>query len=222
MKTVIIQHEQETPAGTSLQWLINKKIPFEIIQADQVDFSRIGEFENLIICGGSMNVDEENQYPWLRAEKKFIEHSLAAKKNILGLCLGGQLISQVLGARVEPMTAEKDQWELGWHEIQWKNSKQNITVFHWHRYQFSLPAGAELLASSRLCPNQAYIYGGNVSAVQFHPEVDLAWIQMALDGYEPPAKGDIQTAEQIQKMNSLYLPKAKEWYFSFLDRSLRH
>ena len=45
------------------------------------------------------------------------------------------------------------------------------TVFHWHGETFDLPPGAELLASSDLCRNQAYHIGERVYGIQFHLEV---------------------------------------------------
>jgi hypothetical protein len=45
------------------------------------------------------------------------------------------------------------------------------TVFHWHGETFDLPPGAELLASSDLCRNQAFRVRDRVYGMQFHLEV---------------------------------------------------
>jgi GMP synthase (glutamine-hydrolysing) len=50
-------------------------------------------------------------------------------------------------------------------------------IFQWHGDTFHLPAGAELLAESPLCKNQAFCYGEHVYGLQFHLEVDEALIE---------------------------------------------
>jgi len=46
----------------------------------------------------------------------------------------------------------------------------NLTAFHWHGDTFSIPNGAERLASSECCDNQAFIFNDKVLALQFHLE----------------------------------------------------
>jgi GMP synthase (glutamine-hydrolysing) len=45
-------------------------------------------------------------------------------------------------------------------------------VLHWHGDACDLPAGARRLASSELCPNQAFQLGARSFGLQFHCEVD--------------------------------------------------
>lgn len=48
---------------------------------------------------------------------------------------------------------------------------QRFRVFHWHGETFDIPEGAERLAQSARYPNQAFKYGRNSYAFQFHLEV---------------------------------------------------
>ncbi len=81
MKILVIEHEFDTPPGSTLEWLQKKNISYEVLSAPHVTaYPSVTEFDGLIICGGSMNVDEEATEPWLVAEKKFIKDSIAAKK----------------------------------------------------------------------------------------------------------------------------------------------
>jgi len=50
------------------------------------------------------------------------------------------------------------------------------TIFHWHGETFDLPAGAELLASSAICRNQAFRFGDRVYGLRFHLEVTPSMI----------------------------------------------
>ena len=54
----------------------------------------------LVVMGGPMNIYEEEKFPWLAAEKRFIKAAIDASKIALGVCLGAQLIADVLGGPV--------------------------------------------------------------------------------------------------------------------------
>ena len=137
----------------------------------------------VVIMGGPMNIYEESQYPWLVQEKKFIEQAIEKEKNILGICLGSQLIADVLGAKA----LRNPEQEIGWFPIELtkdaQTSKifnvlpQQLTVFHWHGDTFELPHGAIRMAKSEGCENQAFIYGERVIALQFHLESTKASVQ---------------------------------------------
>ena len=130
----------------------------------------------IIVMGGPMNVYEYRLHPWLREEKTFLTGALEANKTILGVCLGAQLLDDVLGAK-DYQNAEK---EIGWLPISLRSGSgtdlffpgapRELTVFHWHGDTFDLPAGADWLASSAGCAHQAFAFGERVVGLQFHLE----------------------------------------------------
>ena len=71
------------------------------------------DFDLLAVMGGPMGANDEAAYPWLAAEKKLIERSIREGKLILGICLGAQLIADVLGARV----SRNHHREIGWFPV---------------------------------------------------------------------------------------------------------
>src|SRR3989304_8956916 len=71
-------------------------------------FPDMDTFDWLIIMGGSMSVYEEDKYPWLVPEKKFIADSIENKKILLGICLGSQLIADVIGGKVRRDQSKKN------------------------------------------------------------------------------------------------------------------
>ena len=128
----------------------------------------------LIVMGGPMSVNDEAQFPWLKEEKAFIRKALTSDKQVLGICLGAQLIACALG---QPVYANA-QPEIGWFPVQ-GNTHHNgaafrippsITVLHWHGETFDLPHGAVPLASSAACQNQGFQFGRSVIGLQFHLE----------------------------------------------------
>lgn len=142
-----------------------------------------GDFDWLIIMGGPMNVYEEEKYPWLIEEKKFITEAIAQKKVILGVCLGAQLIAAALGAKVY-RNAHK---EIGWYPVfltpdgeksrLWGSLSPRFIAFHWHGDTFDIPVGAIRTAGSEGCANQAFEYKGRVVGWQFHLESTVGSIQ---------------------------------------------
>lgn len=213
MKTLILQHTQTSPPGTTVEWMRARGIPFHtVMTAELSQWPAMDSFDVLVICGGGMNVDQEDLFPWLKEEKAFIANAIAQKKKIVGLCLGAQLLAEVLGAKVYRHSA----WETGWHPVQLPEG-ETLMAFEWHAYTFDLPMGAERLGTNSQCRNQAYKMGKNILAFQFHPEADEEWIQSRTKDAEAPTKGFIQTAQQVLEGIPKYLPTMQRWYFQKLD-----
>jgi len=133
----------------------------------------------LIIMGGPMGIYDERNYPWLQAEKQFIKKAIDKGMIVLGICLGAQLIADVLGANVY----KNDYREIGWFNIN-RLAEANetilssvipeqIEVFHWHGDTFDIPDGAKALVSSEVCQNQGFIIDERILALQFHLETTL-------------------------------------------------
>jgi GMP synthase (glutamine-hydrolysing) len=147
---------------------------------------QVEEMDWLIVMGGPMGVYEEDKYAWLKREKKFIEQAIHDGKLVLGVCLGSQLVAEVLGGRVY-----RNQWkEIGWHQVtpteegrtsdMFRNIGPEFHPFHWHGDTFDLPPGAIQLARSAACEQQAFSCGQNVLALQFHPDATRTSVELML------------------------------------------
>jgi GMP synthase-like glutamine amidotransferase len=167
-----------------------------------------GSVDFLIVMGGPMNVYEYRQYPWLRAEKEFISHQVDRGIPVLGVCLGAQLLADVLGAKVY----QNPEKEIGWMPIRWRalpatrrllgRDPGEMTVFHWHGDTFDLPPKAECLAESAACPHQAFVCRRRVVGLQFHLEVGPEEVSlMAKHGAGELTGGRlVQTAEDLARV----------------------
>ena len=146
----------------------------DLYQGDVPD-PEISDFAGLIFMGGPMSANDP--LPYIERERALIARAAAQGQPILGICLGSQLIARSLGAEVR-RNREK---EIGWFDIHFTDAAADDavfggirgpeTVFHWHGETWDLPPGAELLASSRACANQAFRAGRNIYGLQFHVEV---------------------------------------------------
>jgi GMP synthase-like glutamine amidotransferase len=139
----------------------------------------LDRFDLLVILGGPMSVHDEAEHVWLKAEKWFIRQVLEAKKPTLGICLGAQLLAEVLGGTI----TKNRHKEIGWFPITLSEAFADVEpgrslprqaeAFHWHGETFTLPKGAMRIASSVACENQGFIHSGNIIALQFHLEMTL-------------------------------------------------
>lgn len=185
----------------------------------------VEEIDWLIIMGGPMSVHDEGKYPWLKQEKAFIQEAVKNGKTIIGVCLGAQLIADVLGAKVYP-NHEK---EIGWfpvsfteHANQFKSLNQlpsGFTVFHWHGDTFDLPKDSKHLVFSEACRNQAYIYKEKVLGLQFHLETtkDSLWQMISHGRKELVPKKYIQSENEILTQQDLFISANKKILFALLD-----
>jgi GMP synthase (glutamine-hydrolysing) len=175
-------------------------------------------YDALIVLGGSMNVHEEADHPWMSPERRMIEAALDAGLPTLGVCLGSQLLAAVAGARVYRV----DTPEIGWFDVETtpeaaqdpllRGFPDRFRAYQWHSYATDLPDGAIELARSPVCL-QAFRLGEPAWGTQFHAEVTQeileTWIasfhtdpNAVAQGFDPAAARE-QVAREIGRWNEL-------------------
>lgn len=178
----------------------------------------------LVIMGGLMSVNDEDEFPWLVQEKAFIREAIGAGRTVLGICLGGQLIASALGAAVR-RNAHK---EIGWHPVSLTEGAAGVPVFHafskdfvpfhWHGDTFDIPEGAIHCACSAGCAHQAFAYGDRVVGLQFHLEYARESIEKMLThcAHELAPGPYVQDAEAIRAQHAR-IPETQGLLRSILD-----
>lgn len=206
MNLHILQHVPfEGPASIE-DWALEKGHTMTTTRLyAQEQFPPLDRFDILVVMGGPMSIHDEHQYNWLKGEKWFVKQVIDSGKPVLGICLGAQLIAEVLGGKVY----QGEQKEIGWLPVQLdeqfashplaQNLSQEMNVFHWHGETFTLPPGAQRIASSVACDNQGFIYRDRVIALQFHLETTPFSVQSIVEycGDELVEAPYIQSAEEI-------------------------
>ncbi|MEJ2199521.1 MAG: type 1 glutamine amidotransferase [Desulfuromonadaceae bacterium] len=187
MRIHALQHVSYEFLTTVEQWAKDKKHAFsKTLLYQDVELPRFDEFDLLIILGGPMSIHEEDRYPWLTVEKRFIAGAIENGRLVLGVCFGAQLLADALGARVY-----KNRYpEIGWHPVSLteaaKGSRvfsrlpKTFTPFLWHEYTFDIPKGCKRVAESEGCANQAFACEDRLIGVQFHIEPSTESIQRVI------------------------------------------
>lgn len=181
------------------------------------------EFAATIVYGGRYDVRDADRWPFLKHEMRWIEAALERETPLLGLCLGAQLMAHVLGEPVGPHPegrAEYGYYRLHASEAGLGLLPPELTVLqsHWHGW-FRTPGGAERLAGSEHFPEQAFRYGANAYAFQFHPEATRAslerWIGRRGDRNRMPGA---MPPEQQLAGHGRHDAALGRWFEGFLNR----
>jgi len=195
MDVLIVKHIEVEGPGLFGECLKEERIPYQTLTLGTgSNLPPLDNLSHILLLGGPMNVYEEDRHPFLREEDLFIKEAIQRGKPVLGICLGAQLIAKALGAKVFKAPSK----EIGWYEVRlteeglsdvlFRDFPPIWPVFQWHEDTFSVPRSGRLLATSGLL-NQAFRYGENAYALQFHLEVTEEMIRDWVETYDDEFKG---------------------------------
>ena len=179
-KIAVFQHLAVEHPGVFRDFLRDDAIEWHTFELDEGEaIPELGDFSALWVLGGPMDVWQEQEHPWLVAEKAAIKHAVSdLELQFLGICLGHQLFAESLGGKVAP----GQQAEVGLGRVELTTSGQahdifsdfdaEISCLQWHSAEVSkVPAELEVLASSSHCRVQALARRAHQVSIQFHIEV---------------------------------------------------
>ncbi len=192
---------------------------------DGHEIPSVDNFDWLVVMGGSMSIYDET-IPWLKEEKQFILKTIETGKKVIGICLGAQLIADVLGADVYP----NDRKEIGWWPVKLtpegkkhtllKDFPDEFVTYHWHGDMFDIPEGATRLISSDVCANQVFVYSDNVLALQFHFETTPQTVVEFINNsrHELVDAPFIQPEDEMLELMIKYIPENNRRLEMILDK----
>lgn len=182
----------------------------------------------LVVLGGPIGAYDDETYPFVRDEAEAIARRLVARKPLLGICLGAQLMARALGAAVKPMGVK----EIGFSPVTLTPEgagsplaplADGTPVLHWHGDRYDLPPGARKLASTAVCAEQAFAVGDHALGLQFHLEANLDELEAWLIGHaaELGAAGiDPRTLRaQAPALAERLSQRARDVFTAWLDRA---
>ena len=192
MRALIVSHEAGTKPGFVGDRLVERGVDCashvmvpDTSRPDRFQPLPQDGFDLLVVMGSYWSVYEEAISAWIGSELDLIRRSHHAGTPVLGICFGGQALAAALGGTVE----RSPETEIGWYEIAPADGVELPVStgpwMEWHHDRFTLPPGAELLASSPASPQ--LFRSGRSLGTQFHPEitVELAsdWMREVNDAY---------------------------------------
>ena len=229
MKVIFLQHVHFETPGAIEDYLKKRRLQYKTVRFFETGWNlpSLDDFDVVVVMGGPMNIYEYDKFPWLKDEKEFLRGSIDKGKRILGICLGAQLLADVLGAKIFKNKFK----EIGWFEVfltgDGKRSKffkdfpERFMAFHWHGDTFEIPTGAKRLAESEGAKNQAFEYDNRVVGLQFHLETtpELAGNLLQFSGDDLTGGGKfVNSPDEIKK--SPYFSSLNKLLNRFLDNFL--
>lgn len=181
---VVVQNDPDVPVGSYGDLLDRSGLSWQLVRAFADDpLPGTAEISAAIVLGGAMGVHDTAEHPFLLSVRDFMTACIRDEVPLLGICLGGQLLADVAGAEVtsgrfgEKGVQGVRLTEAGRVDPLFAGILPDFVSFQWHNDTFALPAGSTLLASSTVCPHQAFRCGAVAYGLQFHPEVTPAIVE---------------------------------------------
>lgn len=166
--------------------------------------------------------------PWMVRLEALLQTLMDARRPVVGICFGHQILAQAMGGKVERAEAG---WGLGIHTYAvtdrpaWMEGEEAaISLSVVHRDQVSVvPRQARIVAGSAFCPAAVLAYGDNAITFQAHPEFGPAFLadlvgELAQDGL-PQDVIDRARADLAERGPRTDTALASRWIGDFLKAS---
>ncbi|KPY46606.1 Glutamine amidotransferase [Pseudomonas viridiflava] len=231
MRVHFIVHESFEAPGAYETWVRERgyKISYSRVYANEVLPSNADNIDLLVVLGGpqapATTVEQCPHFDAV-AECRLIRQAIVARKAVVGICLGSQLIGEALGAQF----GHSPEKEIGKYPISLTadgkaNSKvahfgDVLEVGHWHNDMPGLTADAKILAVSEGCPRQIVEYGTLVYGFQCHMEFTSEVVELLIAASEPELNtlSDRRFVQQSAALRANNWNEMNQKLFTFLDK----
>ena len=187
-KVIVFQHVHNEDLERIEVYLLKKNLLITKIRLykNEVIPKDLSQYSLMISLGGPMDTWMIRQYPWIVKEKNAIkEFVINLEKPFIGICLGCQLLGEVLGGKIQKSKfSEIGFFKINAKETMYKDKNLNFfpkkaSVFQWHSYEVCSLKNSKIenLATSSLTENQLFRYKSHAYGLQFHFEIDIHTIE---------------------------------------------
>ncbi len=203
---------------------------YKIIDLEKKDTlpENVNKYKGYIILGGTMNVYEQEKYPFLKAEELMIKKIIESDLPLLGICLGAQMLTKSVGDTVDLDSCK----EVGWTEIEltetgandkiFSGIERSFNVFQWHSDTFHIPKNGTRLATGSKCKNQAFKIKTNIYAFQFHIEVTADIVKNWLGSYTTEKNDKLAiNPDEVFSDTEKYIDKSVETGIKIIENFIK-
>jgi GMP synthase (glutamine-hydrolysing) len=230
MRVHFIIHEPFEAPGTYQTWARSRG--YAITHSRMYAYEQLPEdidaIDMLVIMGGPQSpatTKEECPSFDAAAECACIARAIKAKKLVIGVCLGAQLVGETLGGRFEH-SPEKEigkfpifLTEAGKNDPLFSLFGDSLDVGHWHSDMPGLTDAAIVIAKSGGCPRQIIRYQDFVYGFQCHmkftTEVVRGLVQASRD--ELSASASLRFVQPVETLLTQDYQEMNQKLYHFLD-----
>jgi GMP synthase (glutamine-hydrolysing) len=217
---LIIQNDPIVPAGALMVVCKAEGVSYHLVEAFSGDLlPPLHGIGGVVVLGGTMSVCDIQRFSFLTQVAHFVESVLREEIPYLGICLGGQLLAEVLGGKVRRLSngecglLDVSTTAEGTRDRLFDGLPERFLTFQWHEDSFEPPSGTTWLARSEFCRFQAFRWKRAAYGVQFHPEVTSEIVSMWADGSGERAR---EVRLEFEKREEEYRPHSLRLLSNFL------
>ena len=194
---------------------------------DNVFPDHLNDFDGFLISGSAFGVYDDA--PFIPRLMNLIRQVYYAKKPLVGICFGHQIIAHALGGSAQKWDRG---WGLGTKKVKlvdlpdWLeennptgNQNQTINLIHVHQDQvIELPNGARHIGIACHCKNAAYMISDTVFSLQGHPEFDVPYTEALVGLLEDRAGRSCVAAARLSLSTPHDGKRVAKWILKFFAR----